>query len=495
MPGTLLPDHGISAASKLSQAFKVATDASITTFGDGDSTNGYDGAGPGMTLVASPCESSLNPLLASDDLKYKLSAALQACDASERTAAQLFASVSEKNEDARSSDFALQFPKSTNGTKALERRLTQIQSGLAVVDTTIYECMRHTLGIELGKECSECERHFAFIRSRLERQGRIKPQKAVPGRSRNRTPVQIPFPCPKDLVDASSVAAVVDDLMDIAEHSEKTIILAIDLEGHDLGRNDTISVLQMYVSALDTVYLLDIFVMGAPAFFTPGIHSGKTFANILENTQFVKLLYDCRRDNDALYHLFGVSMAGVVDLQLADIATRERANERKTVNSLSHALMQRLPLSANEKEGWKMQKEWGRAEMNHGPVEAKEADEATDGVWSQDLFQMNEVNVRNAPAGATSAHKSALRHKAFVEARPLSKISRQYCIGDVVLLPAYYGHSVEHRFWNEEWADRVKEETNRRLEESKAQDFKRDAVSMTKAPAGWANIQQVDRFA
>lgn len=188
-------------------------------------------------------------------------------------------------------------------------------------------------------------------------------------------------------------------------------------------------------------------------------------------------------------------MAGVVDLQLADIATRERANERKLLKSLSHALMQRLPLSANEKEGWKMQKEWGRAEMNHGPVEAKEAYEATDGVWSQDLFQMNEVNVRNAPAGATSAHKSALRHKAFVEARPLSKIFRQYCIGDVVLLPAYYEHSVEHRFWNEEWANRVKEETNRRLEESKAQDFKRDAVSMTKAPAGWANIQQVDRFA
>ncbi len=49
---------------------------------------------------------------------------------------------------------------------------------------------------------------------------------------------------------------------------------------------------------------------------------------LLESEDITKLMWDARSDNNALLHLFGVRLAGVVDLQLIDIAWRLARGER-----------------------------------------------------------------------------------------------------------------------------------------------------------------------
>jgi hypothetical protein len=52
-----------------------------------------------------------------------------------------------------------------------------------------------------------------------------------------------------------------------------------------------------------------------------------------------------------------------------------------------------------------------------------------------------------------------------------------------------FEHFVEHRFWNDEWADRVWRESSRRLSEGNA------GWKANHAPAGWDKVKQVDRTA
>ncbi len=49
---------------------------------------------------------------------------------------------------------------------------------------------------------------------------------------------------------------------------------------------------------------------------------------VLECEDITKLMWDARSDNNALLHLFGVRLAGVVDLQLLDVAWRLARGER-----------------------------------------------------------------------------------------------------------------------------------------------------------------------
>jgi len=85
--------------------------------------------------------------------------------------------------------------------------------------------------------------------------------------------------------------------------------LAFDMEGFQLGRNGTTSLVQL--ASKDTVYLFDILTLGASAFGVGGL------AAILEDPAITKLCYDCRCDAEALYYLHSVALAGAYDLQIA----------------------------------------------------------------------------------------------------------------------------------------------------------------------------------
>jgi len=89
--------------------------------------------------------------------------------------------------------------------------------------------------------------------------------------------------------------------------------LAVDLEGVNLGRHGTITIIT--VATRDVVFLFDLLKLGAGA-FERGLKS------LLEDPAAEKLMFDCRHDADALWHLYGVFLDGVLDLQLMDILLR-----------------------------------------------------------------------------------------------------------------------------------------------------------------------------
>ena len=82
-------------------------------------------------------------------------------------------------------------------------------------------------------------------------------------------------------------------------------------QGENLGRNGKLHFVQLGTED-GSVFLFDIFTLGICAFEHGGLRA------LLEDARVTKLMYDCRHDADALFHLCGgVRVAGAVDLQIA----------------------------------------------------------------------------------------------------------------------------------------------------------------------------------
>jgi exonuclease 3'-5' domain-containing protein 1 len=97
--------------------------------------------------------------------------------------------------------------------------------------------------------------------------------------------------------------------------------LFIDLEGVKLSRHGTISILQIFVRPTKRAYLVDVHTLQHLTFSTRAA-TGHTLKEILESDTIPKVFFDVRNDSDALYSLFQISLAGIQDLQLMELATR-----------------------------------------------------------------------------------------------------------------------------------------------------------------------------
>ncbi|KAI9150362.1 Short-chain dehydrogenase/reductase SDR [Paramyrothecium foliicola] len=168
--------------------------------------------------------------------------------------------------------------------------------------------------------------------------------------------------------------------------------LFVDLEGVNLSRQGTISILQIYVLPIKTTYLIDIHILKDKAFATAG-KNGKTLKHILESATIPKVFFDVRNDSDALYSHYHISLAGIQDLQLMELATRRYP--RRFVSGLAKCIEKDAPLSVIEMAAWKTTKAEGVA-----------------------LF---------APEKGGS-------YEVFNE-RPLSQKMLAYCVSDVLFLP------------------------------------------------------------
>jgi hypothetical protein len=128
------------------------------------------------------------------------------------------------------------------------------------------------------------------------------------------------------VVDSAAAAAAA--MTSLEEHD----VFAVDLEGVELGRGGTISILQVRaffgglctvshsppqvaVQAADgvcDVYIFDILMLGADA-FTSGLGA------MLGSSRALKLMFDARSDADALWHGWRVQLKGVFDIQIAHV--------------------------------------------------------------------------------------------------------------------------------------------------------------------------------
>ena len=111
-------------------------------------------------------------------------------------------------------------------------------------------------------------------------------------------------------------------LNDALDLLNKADIIAVDGEGYDLGRDGTLDILSVATKDRN-VYLFDIATMGKQV-FDAGLKK------LLENKSVKKLMFDCRNDADALKHLFGVMLDGVLDVQLMEVKHRQRETPSST---------------------------------------------------------------------------------------------------------------------------------------------------------------------
>lgn len=192
------------------------------------------------------------------------------------------------------------------------------------------------------------------------------------------------------------VVALLDQLqsIDIPRSSSLTVppCLYCDLEGVYLGREGTLSIFTLYVAPIKKVYLIDIFNLKDSAFSTAS-GGGWSLKTMLEDATIGKAFFDIRNDSDALFSGYNVSVAGIHDLQLMELASR--SGWKRTVAGLAKCIERDITMAFSLKTAW---------------LQAKKAGEA---LWSP---------------------QKGGRYEVFND-RPLRPEIIKYCAQDVILLP------------------------------------------------------------
>ncbi|KAG7285463.1 hypothetical protein NEMBOFW57_010091 [Staphylotrichum longicolle] len=244
-----------------------------------------------------------------------------------------------------------------------------------------------------------------------------------------------------DMIEMVDTAAALSNMMDGLDGlPTQPPSLYFDLEGESLSRHGSISILQLYVLPSKRTYLVDIVTLQHTAFSTRG-KTGRTLKEVLECDGTPKVFFDVRNDSDALYSHFDISLAGVQDLQLMELATRTFS--KRCVNGLSKCIERDVRLPAQELAAWKAVKDAGVK-----------------------LF---------APEYGGS-------YSVFAK-RPLSDAIRLYCAQDVRILPRLWSH-YRNRM-SPAWALRVRQASKERVALSQTVNYNGKGRHMALAPPGW----------
>lgn len=123
----------------------------------------------------------------------------------------------------------------------------------------------------------------------------------------------------------SNVSESNQALSEISEYVLENHRIAVDLEGNNLSRSGTITLVAVGTPSM--AYLFDIIGLGRKVF-----DSG--LRGILEDKKIDKLMFDCREDSDALWHLFDVNIDGVVDVQLLEVIRSSDGKHTKSHNDI-----------------------------------------------------------------------------------------------------------------------------------------------------------------
>ena len=215
----------------------------------------------------------------------------------------------------------------------------------------------------------------------------------------------------------------------------------IDIEGVKLGRHGTISIISMYVTPTKTIYLVDVRALGKSAFST----TNSSLKGFFESSNIRKVFFDIRNDSDALFSLYQVSVDGIEDLQLMELATRK--GRKDFVADLAKCINVDCAMPTAAKAEWQRTKEHATG-----------------------MFDP----------------KRGGSYEVFNE-RPVKPEIVQYCAQDVVLLPKLYEvYSAKMRPASEAfWREEVQKATKERIKAS--QSPKHDGHSQEKARGPWSD--------
>jgi len=219
--------------------------------------------------------------------------------------------------------------------------------------------------------------------------------------------------------------------------------LYLDLEGQNLSRNGSISIITILAHPEGIIGLVDVLSLGESTFTTVS-KEGKSLKSILEDPSIIKCFWDVRNDADALWAHYKIGILGVIDIQLLENVSRAGGNTY--LYSLQKAIQVDLKL--------------GRLDSNH---------------WN---------NTKNEIKGLMSSN--------LFSKRPMETKTIQYCENDVVHLPKlrqfYLGRM------KPDWLAKAKEESLRRVEEAHAPGYEPHSEKKKFGPWGSGMAQQRQSF-
>jgi exonuclease 3'-5' domain-containing protein 1 len=245
-------------------------------------------------------------------------------------------------------------------------------------------------------------------------------------------------PTPSTMVDTSVALKTLVDTLIPLEKSSGSIYM--DLEGVKLSRLGTISLIQILVPSSEQAFIVDVHTLGKLAFDTLG-SEGKTLKDALESDNIKKYLFDVRNDSDALFALFGVRLAGAVDIQLLELASRK--GDKYVVCGLAKCIEQERALPLRALEQWQSTK--------------------------KEVVKMFDPKLGGS-------------YEVF-NARPLPQVLIEYCVGDVEFLPLL--STIYQSRLDSPWLEKVRIETEKRLGESRSPSYQPHGKQQSLGPKKW----------
>ena len=218
---------------------------------------------------------------------------------------------------------------------------------------------------------------------------------------------------------------IVSLLNDIENQPTNPPSLYLDIEGVNLSRHGSISIVQLFNVPQNHVFLIDIFVLQQAAFTTPN-RSGITLRSVLESEKIPKVFFDVRNDSDALFAHFNIFLRGCHDVQLLKAANQSWV---KRLAGLGQCIKQDAQLSSDVLKDWQMVKAKGRKLFS------------TENGGSYEVFNV----------------------------RPLAQDVITYCAQDVVHLPILW--STYSGRLSKSWLKQVEAETAKRIMWSHAESY------------------------
>lgn len=224
--------------------------------------------------------------------------------------------------------------------------------------------------------------------------------------------------------------------------------LYFDIEGQKLGRYGTMSILTLYLSPDDTVYLIDVFTLQSLT-FTNTNRKGTCLKGILESPTIPKGFFDIRNDSDALFSLFGIHVDGIHDIQLMELA--QRPGSKRSLGGLARCIGTDVTKNTV-------------ADLS-AATQAFRAKKAGEKLW-------------NPRRGGSYA---------VFDARPIAPAIISYCCADVVMLPRLWDAYMRALSGDSQllWRRRVKEATADRIRESQKPSYNPNGQNRSFGPAGW----------
>jgi exonuclease 3'-5' domain-containing protein 1 len=139
---------------------------------------------------------------------------------------------------------------------------------------------------------------------------------------------------------ASTLIGNISELRKFLSILSKSSALYLDIEGWNLSRHGTVSIITILAIPSNQAQLVDVSTLGDLAFSTAS-EDDKTVQSILEDS-ICKYLWDVRNDANALWFHYGVSLGGITDLQLLENASR--SDDKTYVRGLEKSVQNDLKL-------------------------------------------------------------------------------------------------------------------------------------------------------